>query len=57
MSDRRTDASRESILLVDDAPANPAQETRDALLAAIRAFSGEALQSDDIAVMVLFRGS
>jgi len=35
----------------------PAQETRDALLAAIRAFSGEALQSDDIAVMVLFRGS
>jgi phosphoserine phosphatase RsbU/P len=35
----------------------PAQETRDALLAAIRAFSGKALQSDDIAVMVVLRGS
>jgi len=34
----------------------PAQETRDALLAEIRAFSGEALQSDDITVMVVFRG-
>ena len=33
----------------------PAQETRDALLARIRAFSGEAVQSDDITVMVVFR--
>jgi sigma-B regulation protein RsbU (phosphoserine phosphatase) len=35
----------------------PAQETLDALFAAIRAFSGKALQSDDITVMVVFRGS
>jgi len=35
----------------------PAQETRDALLARIRAFSGEVVQSDDITVMVVFRGA
>jgi len=35
----------------------PAQETRDALLTGIKAFSGEALQSDDITVMVVFWGS
>lgn len=33
----------------------PAQETRDALLAGIRAFSGEALQSDDVTIMVVHR--
>ena len=33
-----------------------AQETRDALLTGIKAFSGQASQSDDITIMVLLRG-
>jgi len=65
-SDGVTDAENEQAVpfgdsrLRDNVRANmgrPAQETRDALLTGIKAFSGEALQSDDITVMVVFRGS
>jgi sigma-B regulation protein RsbU (phosphoserine phosphatase) len=63
-SDGVTEAENEQVVSFGDSRlranvraslGRPAQETRDALLAGIRAFSGEALQSDDITVMVVFR--